>query len=180
MTKIKCDARYPAAKANSNDRDHTLDRLWRRVRAYWNSRNYFGFGRPNWRSSQARQRGFTLLELIIVLVVISVLLSVAIPRYQETIRAAKESVLKQNLYLMRRQIEAFAADNGRYPESLQQLVDKGYLRELPLDPITDSRETWQEIREDSTGLSPTSQPGIVDVRSGAEGESLEGKPYSEL
>jgi general secretion pathway protein G len=123
-----------------------------------------------------------LLELIIVLAIISILLSIAIPTYQAIILRARESVLKQNLYLMRRQIEAFAADQGRYPGSLQELVDRGYLKEIPLDPITDSRETWQEIREETTslGTGANSQPGLWNVKSGAEGQSTEeGKPYSE-
>lgn len=129
------------------------------------------------RGSDSLQRGFTLLELIIVLTIITILLSVGIPAYQAIIVRARESVLKQNLYLLRRQIQTFAADQGRYPQSLQELVDRGYLRELPLDPITDSRETWQEIKEEGESLGE--QPGVVDVKSGAEGISSEGTPYSE-
>ncbi|MBI4468732.1 MAG: prepilin-type N-terminal cleavage/methylation domain-containing protein [Acidobacteria bacterium] len=124
-------------------------------------------------------RGFTLLELIIVLAIITVLLSVAIPAYRSVIANARESVLKQNLYTMRHQMEEFAADRGRYPQSLQEMVEAGYLREIPEDPISKSRETWQEVREESPSLNPD-QPGIRDVKSGAEGQSLEGKPYSEL
>jgi general secretion pathway protein G len=124
-----------------------------------------------------RGRGFTLLELIIVLAVITILLSVGIPAYQAIVYRARESVLKQNLYLMRRQIETFAADQGRYPQSLQELVDRDYLREIPLDPITDSRERWQEVREEGETLGENA--GVVDVKSGAEGESTEGTPYSE-
>lgn len=129
-----------------------------------------------WRNHYS-SRGFTLLELIIVLAIVTILLSVGIPAYQAIVYRARESVLKQNLYLMRRQIETFAADQGRYPQSLQELVDRDYLREIPLDPITDSRETWQEIREEGDALGE--QPGVVDVKSGAEGESTEGTPYSE-
>jgi general secretion pathway protein G len=123
--------------------------------------------------------GFTLLELVIVLAIISILLSVAIPTYQAIVHRARESVLKQNLYTMRRQIEAFAADQGRYPQSLQEMVDRGYLKEIPLDPITDSRETWQEVKEQPPTLGTDNQPGIVDIKSGAEGQSTEEKPYNE-
>jgi general secretion pathway protein G len=119
-----------------------------------------------------------LIELIIVLTVIAILVSVAIPRYLAIIQHSRESILKHNLHLMRRQIEAFAADNGRYPQSIQELVDKGYLREIPKDPITDSTETWVEVREEGTPLGED-QPGTIDVKSGAEGESSQGTPYSE-
>ncbi len=130
-------------------------------------------------SGGAEERGFTLLELIVVLAIITVLLSAAIPAYLSIRQHAKESVLKQNLYTMRHQLEEFAADRGRYPQSLQELVETGYLREIPIDPITGSRETWQEIREESPSLNPD-QPGIRDVKSGAEGQSTDGKPYSDL
>lgn len=123
--------------------------------------------------------GFTLLELIIVLAIITILLSIAIPAFQMVIYRAEETVLKQNLYLMRRQIEQFAADRERYPRSLQELVDEGYLREIPVDPITNSTETWQEIGEEGPPLGGENQPGIKDVKSGAEGESTDGTPYSE-
>lgn len=147
-----------------------------------------GRGVPSVRSSHDRRRwrpfygarGFTLLEVIIVLTIIAIIVSLAIPAYQTVILRAKESVLKQNLHLMRRQIEAFAADRGRYPQSLQELVEKGYLREIPLDPITGSRETWETIQEDqSFSGDPEQQPGIKDVKSGAKTVSSEGTPYNE-
>lgn len=126
---------------------------------------------------QPSGRGFTLLELIIVLAVISILLMVSVPTYQVVIHRARETVLKRNLSLIRRQLGQFAIDQGRYPESLQELVDRGYFSELPLDPMTDSHETWQEVREE--GDYSVDQPGVADVKSGAMGESTEGTPYSE-
>ncbi len=123
-------------------------------------------------------RGFTLLEVIVVLTVVAILVSIAIPAYQRVILRAREAVLKQNLHLLRTQIEEFAADYGRYPESLQELVEKGYLRELPLDPITGSRETWVPVPEDQP-LSVEGKAGVKDVKSGAEGVSSEGTPYSD-
>ena len=148
----------------------------------WGNRRNSGSGSSIHHSSfiiRHSESGFTLLELIIVLAIITILLSVAIPTYQTIIYRARETVLKQNLYMMRRQIEEFAADQGRYPQSLQELVERRYLKEIPIDSITDSRETWQEIREENPTLSTDNQPGIVDVKSGAEGESSDGKPYSE-
>ncbi len=123
-------------------------------------------------------RGFTLLEVIVVLTVVAILVSIAIPAYQRVILRAREAVLKQNLHLLRTQIEEFAADYGRYPESLQELVERGYLRELPLDPITGSRETWVPVPEDQP-LSVEGKAGVKDVKSGAEGVSSEGTPYSD-
>jgi general secretion pathway protein G len=124
------------------------------------------------------ETGFTLLEVIIVLTVLAIIVSIAIPAYQAVILRSRESVLKQNLYQVRHQIEQFAADRGRYPESLQELVEKGYLREIPLDPISNSRETWETVQEDQplTGEGPG---GVKDVKSGAEGTSSEGTPYKE-
>ena len=119
-------------------------------------------------------RGFTLIELLVVLGIIALLLTLAVPRYFPTVDAAKETILADNLRNMRDVIDQFYADRGRYPDSLEQLVDKKYLRSLPVDPITDSNASWILVPpEDAT------KGAIYSIRSGAPGNSRSGKPYSE-
>jgi len=125
-----------------------------------------------------RARGFTLMEIVIVMTVISILLAVAIPIYMTHVRRAKEVVLKTNLDEMRRAIDKYTVDKEKAPSSLADLVSAGYLRKIPDDPLTRSAETWRTEMETET-TSPEVAPGIKDVRSGAEGSDSEGKPYSE-
>ena len=125
-----------------------------------------------------RARGFTLMEIVIVMTVISILLAVAIPIYMTHVRRAKEVVLKTNLDEMRRAIDKYTVDKEKAPSSLADLVSSGYLRKIPDDPLTRSAETWRTEMETET-TSPEVAPGIKDVRSGAEGSDSEGKPYSE-
>lgn len=125
-----------------------------------------------------RARGFTLMEIVIVMTVISILLAVAIPIYMTHVRRAKEVVLKTNLDEMRRAIDKYTVDKEKAPASLADLVSAGYLRKIPDDPLTRSAETWRTEMETET-TSPEVAPGIKDVRSGAEGNDSEGKPYAE-
>lgn len=135
----------------------------------------------------SRQQGFTLLELIIVVAMIGILATMAIPALKESPRRAKEAVLKTNLRTMRDVINQHFADKGNYPASLEELADAGYLREIPNDPFTGTNETWEveyeEFEEDfepaETDLPEDGQPGIIDVFSGSELVSLDGEPYSE-
>lgn len=128
---------------------------------------------------RANARGFTLVELMVVISIILVLISVAVPIYQQTVVRARESVLKQDLQTMRELIQQYTLDKQRAPQSLQDLVAAGYLRELPMDPITRSRDSWIEVQEDTLMSVDQSEPGIVDVHSGSELVSSEGTPYSE-
>ena len=126
----------------------------------------------------SRARGFTLMEIVIVMTVISILLAVAIPIYMTHIKRAKEVVLRTNLDEMRRAIDKYTVDKEKAPSSLADLVSAGYLRKIPDDPLTRSAETWRTEMETET-TSPEVAPGIKDVRSGAEGNDSEGKPYAE-
>jgi general secretion pathway protein G len=133
-----------------------------------------------------RERGFTLLELIIVVAIIGILATIAMPAMKDVPRRANEAVLKTNLHTLRDVIDQHYGDKGRYPASLDGLVEAGYLRKVPVDPITKSAETWlleyEEIDPDNPPAETETedgQPGIVDVRSGAEGNSLDGTPYGE-
>jgi general secretion pathway protein G len=125
------------------------------------------------------RRGFTFVELMIVMAIIAILISIAIPIYQRTITRAKESVLKNNLFTMRTVIDEFTYDKQKAPQTLQDLVSDGYLREVPMDPMTNSNDTWKIIQEDATNTVNQQQPGIYDVRSGSDKISLEGTPYAE-
>lgn len=124
--------------------------------------------------------GFTLIELIIVLTIIGILLGLAIPQYQTAAKRAREAVLKENLFILRKLINQYHLDKGHYPPSLQALVEEGYLRSIPVDPMTKSRETWVEIREEFTEelIQAGLQPGVIDVLSGSEEIGLDGTPYN--
>lgn len=124
------------------------------------------------------QRGFTLIELMVVMAIVSVLLAIAVPIYQKSIIRAKESVLLNNLFTMRNMIDEYTLDKQKAPETLQDLVSEGYLRQVPQDPMTNSNETWHLVMEDTPIGGSNSTPGIFDVKSGSDKTSLEGTPYS--
>ncbi len=123
------------------------------------------------------ESGFSLLELMIAMFIIIILLSVALPTYQRTVQQARETVLKENLFQMRRAIDQYAADKGKPPQSLDDLVKDEYLREKPIDPITEKTE-WSEIMGEDTS-SPDAEQGLKDVKSLSEGEDSEGKKYED-
>jgi len=130
----------------------------------------------NWRRAL---RGFTLIELMVVMAIISVLLAIALPIYQKSIVRAKESVLRNNLFTLRTMIDEYTIDKQKAPDSLQDLVSEGYLRQIPQDPITGSPDTWRVIMEDTPVGGSTSSPGVFDVRSGSDKTALDGTNYSD-
>ncbi len=131
------------------------------------------------RRTRSGKRGFTLIELMIAMTVISIIVSIAVPIYQKSIIRAKESVLRNNLFTMRTIIDEYTYDKQKAPQSLRDLVDNGYLRQVPLDPMTGSSETWRTVMEDAVSSASQSEPGIYDVHSGSDKKSLEGTAYSE-
>jgi general secretion pathway protein G len=122
-----------------------------------------------------RRRGFTLIELLVVISIIATLLSIAVPRYFQSLERSKETVLRQDLSVLRGAIDQYRADRGEYPESLVSLVERGYLRKIPQDPFTKSAETW--VLDRSGGPDAV---GVRDVRSGAEGTGYSGVPFEEF
>jgi general secretion pathway protein G len=127
-----------------------------------------------------KKNGFTLIEMLIVFALIGILVGLGLPQYKYATKRARESVLKENLFQMRKLIDQYYADKGKYPYSLQALVDEKYMRAIPIDPITGSSETWVEIPEilSEEDLILAVEPGIADVLSGSDMKSLDGTLYS--
>lgn len=127
-------------------------------------------------NQRRRSAGFTLLELVIVMSILVILAAIGVVNYQQVQKHAKETVLKQSLQAMRKAIDQYAADKEELPQSLEDLVEAGYIREIPVDPITGDREWKTDIEEDT--ISRQGGQGIVDVHSAADGEASDGQPYS--
>ena len=126
------------------------------------------------RAANTRNRGFTLVELLVVLAIIALLISIVAPHYTGRVQRAEEAALRQDLAVMREALDKHFSDAGRYPGSLQELVTKRYLRSIPNDPITRSSSTWLTVAPpDAT------KGGIADVKSGAKGAGSDGKPYEQ-
>src|SRR5579871_500575 len=128
--------------------------------------------------SSRQQRGFTLIELIIVCAMISILLGVMVPIYKIHILHANEAVLKEDLFNMRQAIDQYTQDKGKAPQALEDIVTAGYLHAIPKDPMTRSSETWQVVQEDVLESIDQTAPGISDVKSGASQNSSEGTAYN--
>jgi general secretion pathway protein G len=126
-----------------------------------------------------RRRGFTFVELMVVITIILILVTMAIPIYQKSILRAKESVLKNNLFTLRTVIDNYTYDKEKAPQNLHDLVSEGYLRDIPVDPMTGNNQSWKTIMEDASQSLNQSEPGIFDVRSGSDKMSLDGTPYTE-
>ncbi|MGE3519738.1 MAG: type II secretion system protein [Vicinamibacterales bacterium] len=124
-------------------------------------------------------RGFTIIELMVVISIIVVLATIAMVQYRQSVIFARESVLKDDLFKMREAIDQYYADRNQYPSSLEDLVEGGYLRALPKDPMTNSADSWQEVPAELDPNNPASQPGVYDVKSGSEGTAVDGTRYSD-
>ena len=127
---------------------------------------------------QGRERGFTLLELITVITLIGILVGIALPNYRVAIMQSREAVLKEDLYRFRDLIDQYYSDKGKYPPSLETLVEEGYLRKMPNDPMT-GQPDWEAVPAEADSDNPTETPGVYDVRSTSVELSLAGTPYNE-
>ena len=125
------------------------------------------------------ERGFTLIELLVVISLIVLLASIGLVMYQNSVQRGREAVLREDLFRMRDAIDQHYADKGKYPASLEDLVSAGYLRKVPVDPMTQSTETWQTVQAEPDPANLTVEPGIYNVRSGAEGQALDGSKFSD-
>jgi len=125
-----------------------------------------------------RQSGFTLIELITVIGIIGILAAIALPNFRNSIILSREAVLKEDLFRLRDVIDQYYADKGHYPDSLEALVQDGYLHKLPLDPITQAAD-WELVPAESNPDMPGEPAGIYDVKSASTGTSLGGTPYNE-
>lgn len=124
------------------------------------------------------QLGFTLVELVVVLSIIGILLMLAVPRYATSIKNAREAVLKEDLHVMRAAIDSYTMDKQKAPQSLDDLVQEGYLKSIPEDPMTHSKDTWSTNTSDAMYSLDQTEPGIDDVHSGSQDTGSDGQPYS--
>jgi general secretion pathway protein G len=127
---------------------------------------------------RSNDRGFTLIELMVVMLIIGVLAAVAIPSFVAAIRNAKEAALKEDLHVMRDAIDSYTMDKNKAPQSLDDLVQNGYLKSIPSDPMTHSTETWQTTSDETYSDIDQTEPGVTDVHSGSEEVGSDGQPYS--
>jgi len=130
------------------------------------------------RRKKSGESGFTLIELMVVMLIIGVLMAIAIPKYATAIKMAKEAVLKEDLHVMRQAIDSYTMDKQKAPQSLQELVEAGYLKSIPNDPMTRTTDQWVADQSDAMHSIDQSEPGIDDVHSGSQESGSDGQPYS--
>ena len=129
--------------------------------------------------SRLQARGFTMIELLVVVSLVIILAGIGMAQYKSGVIRAQEAVLKEDLFRLRDVIDQFYADRQKYPQSLEELVEGQYLRAIPKDPFTGSADTWQPVEAEPDPANPTAELGIVNVRSGSEKTALDGSKYSE-
>ena len=127
-----------------------------------------------------REHGFTLVELLVVISLISILAAMGLVQYRNSVQRTREATLMRDLFEMRDLIDQYYADKGKYPSSLDVLVSDGYLRKIPVDPMTNSADTWQTEPAEPDPANPSAEPGIYNVKSGATGTSLDGRAFSDF
>src|SRR3954464_10385689 len=126
-----------------------------------------------------RERGFTMIELMVVMFLISILAAMGLAQYRNSVMYSRESVLKEDLFRMRDAIDQYYADKGQYPSTLEALVSDGYLRTSPEDPFTKSNSSWQTVPAEPDANNPTAEAGVYDVKSGSDASAIDGTKYSE-
>jgi general secretion pathway protein G len=125
------------------------------------------------------QRGFTLIELLVVLSLISILAAMGMVQHRNSVQHAREATLRTDLFHLRDAIDQYFADKGKYPASLEALVTDNYIRKVPVDPITQTADSWETVPAEPDPSNPSAEPGIYDVKSGATGTGLDGTNYTE-
>lgn len=130
------------------------------------------------RRMRTQDAGFTLMELMIVMAIVAILATLAVPSFKGALRSAREAVLKEDLHVMRAAIDSYTMDKQKAPQSLDDLIQDGYLRSIPQDPMTKSNETWVTDTSDALSSVDQTDPGINDVHSGAQDTGSDGQPYS--
>jgi general secretion pathway protein G len=130
------------------------------------------------RSQRQTEAGFTLLELMVVMLIIGILATLAMPRFAAAVRSAREAVLKEDLHVMRAAIDSYTMDKQKAPQSLDDLVQEGYLKMVPEDPMTHAKDSWVPEQSDSMHTVDQTDPGIDDVHSGSDETGSDGQPYS--
>jgi general secretion pathway protein G len=130
------------------------------------------------RRIRIQDAGFTLMELMIVMAIVAILATLAVPSFKGALRSAREAVLKEDLHVLRAAIDSYTMDKQKAPQSLDDLIQDGYLRSIPEDPMTRSKDTWVTETSDSLSSVDQTDPGITDVHSGSQDTGSDGQPYS--
>ena len=151
-----------------------IERLLSRARRRVRGTNYQITRAPDYQIS-----GFTLIELLVVASIIIILATMGMAQYRNSVIRSREAVLKEDLFRMRDAIDQYYADKGQYPSTLDALANDGYMRKLPADPFTNNADSWQTVPSEPDPNSPSSEPGVYDIKSGSDGTALDGTKYAD-